>query len=118
MGLISAVIIVFGLAIGILVIYALASMNIDDREREIAVLKVLGYYDYEGALYTSRELLLITVFVAMLGVPLAALVVYLIFKAINFASIADVNWYSYLATYLITVSSSLISCLLLSLRLR
>ena len=114
MGLISAVIIVFGLAIGILVIYALASINIDDREREITVLKVLGYYDY----YKSRELLLITVFVAMLGVPLEALVVYLIFKAINFASIVDVNWYSYLATYLITVSSSLISCLLLSLRLR
>ena len=113
MGLISAVIIVFGLAIGILVIYALASMNIDDREREIAVLKVLGYYDYEGALYTSRELLLITVFAAMLGVPLAALAVYLIFKAINFASITDVNWYSYLATSLITVSTSLISCLLL-----
>ena len=57
--------------------------------------------------------LLITVFAAMLGVPLAALVVYLIFKAINFASITDVNWYSYLATYLITVSTSLISCLLL-----
>ncbi len=113
MGSISAVIIVFGLAIGILVIYALASMNIDDREREIAVLKVLGYYDYEGALYTSRELLLITVFAAMLGIPIGALVVYLVFKAVKFASISDVNWYSYVLTYAITVLSSLISCLLL-----
>lgn len=113
MGIVSFVIIIFGLAIGILVIYALASMNIDDRVREIAVLKVLGYYDYEGALYTSRELLLVTIFAALLGIPIGAGVIYVIFKAINFASITDVKWYSYVSTYGITVVASLLSCFLL-----
>ena len=113
MGLISLVIIIIGLAIGILVIYALASMNIDDREREIAVLKVLGYYDVESALYASRELVFITLVAGLIGIPVGTLVVYVVFTTIDFAKLSDVQWYSYLATYLITSLSSLISSFLL-----
>ena len=113
MGLISLVIIIIGLAIGILVIYALASMNIDDREREIAVLKVLGYYDTESALYASRELVFITLVAGLIGIPIGTLVVYVVFTTIDFAKLSDVQWYSYVSTYAITSLSSLISSFLL-----
>ena len=46
-------------------------MNIDEREREIAVLKVLGYSDIKCALYTSRELIMITLVAGLIGIPIA-----------------------------------------------
>ena len=113
MGLISLVVIIIGLSIGILVIYALASMNIDDREREIAVLKVLGYHDVESALYASRELVFITLAAGLIGIPVGTLVVYVVFTTIDFAKLSDVQWYSYVSTYAITSLSSLISSFLL-----
>jgi len=112
-GLISTVIILFGLAMSILVIYALASMNIDDRVREIAVLKVLGYRNTESAMYACRELFFITVVAAIIGLPIATLIIALIFSSLKFARIEDVKWYSYVASYVITVSSSIISSLML-----
>ena len=113
MGTLSTVVVLFGLVMSVLVIYALASMNIDERVREIAVLKVLGYHDNESALYACRELFLITLVAAMIGLPIAILVTYGIFSTLQFAELSAINWYSYILSYIIVVSSSVISSLML-----
>ena len=113
MGTLSTVVVLFGLLMSVLVIYALASMNIDERVREIAVLKVLGYHDTESALYACRELFFITVVVGLIGIPIAIGVTSSIFSILEFAKLSAVKWYSYVLTYVIVVSSSIISSLML-----
>ena len=113
MGTLSTIVVLFGLFMSVLVIYALASMNIDERVREIAVLKVLGYHDNESALYACRELFFITVVAALIGIPVAVGVTAMIFNTLEFANLSAVKWYSYVLSYVIVVSSSIISSLML-----
>ena len=113
MGTLSTIVVLFGLFMSVLVIYALASMNIDERVREIAVLKVLGYHDNESALYACRELFFITVVAALIGIPVAVGVTSMIFNTLEFANLSAVKWYSYVLSYVIVVSSSIISSLML-----
>ena len=113
MTVLSTVVISFGLFMSILVIYALTSMNIDERQREIAVLKVLGYHNNESAMYACRELIFITVVAALIGMPVAIFVTDRIFSTLLFAELTSVKWYSYVLTYVIVVIASIISSLLL-----
>ena len=54
-------------------IYNLININITERLREIATVKVLGFYRSEAAVYVLRENLLLTLLGALLGVPLGIL---------------------------------------------
>lgn len=105
MGSISAVIILFAIAISITVIYSLANMNIEDRKREIATLKVLGYRDFECSMYCFRELVFICMTGAVLSLPFAAGFLAWLFTFLGFGTIGDVRWYSYLASILMVFVS-------------
>ena len=50
------------------VLYNLNSINITERRRELATLKVLGFYDTEVATYVYKENLLLTLLGILLGV--------------------------------------------------
>ncbi len=52
------------------VLYTLTSINIAERFREIATLKVLGFYDRESAAYVFRESYILTVIGIGLGMAL------------------------------------------------
>lgn len=112
-GFISLIIVLYGMVLSALIIYALSSMNIDQREREIAVLKVLGYKDIECSLFISRELILITVFAGAIGIPVSMLAAYGAFSFLDFGSIWNIHWYTYILTYAIIIVTSLISSLIL-----
>ena len=112
-GFISMVIVLYGIAISSLVIYALSSMNIDERVREIAVLKVLGYTDMECALFIFREILMITIVAGLLGIPVSMGAAQVAFTFLGFGSLKSIQWTTYVFTYVIILVSSLISCLLL-----
>ena len=62
--------IVCAAALAFVVIYNLTNINIQERLREIATVKVLGFYDGESALYVLRENLLLTLLGAAAGIPL------------------------------------------------
>ena len=98
MGLISAVIIAFALLMSAPVLYALASMNVADRKRELATLKVLGYSDGQCLNYTFREVFMISVLAVLLGLPISALIIHFVLNYLAFGSLKDVQWWSYLAT--------------------
>jgi len=52
------------------VLFCLTGINIDERKREIATLKVLGFFDGEAAAYIFRENMINTVVGAIFGLGL------------------------------------------------
>ena len=69
----NLVIIVLIISAGMLafvVLYNLNTINITERQRELATLKVLGFYDPEVAVYVFRENILLTFIGAVVGVAL------------------------------------------------
>ena len=64
------VLIVSSAILALTVLYNLANVNISERKREIATLKVLGFYDKEVDSYISRESIIFTIIGIMLGLGL------------------------------------------------
>lgn len=54
-------------ALAFVVLYNLSSINITERLRELATLKVLGFYEGELAAYVNRENVFLTIFGMVLG---------------------------------------------------
>lgn len=98
---ISALIIDLALVMAITVVYALTTMNIQDRNKELATLKVLGYYEGECSMYTFREILIETIIADIFGLPISTLVTWVALDYIDFGGIEDVRWYSYLLSFLV-----------------
>lgn len=60
-------------ALAFVVLYNLTNVNISERLREIATLKVLGFYDNEVSAYIYRENLILTFIGTILGLGLGVL---------------------------------------------
>lgn len=60
-------------ALGFVVIYNLNNINIIERSREIATLKVLGFYSRETRSYVFRETIMLTVIGCIIGLGLGKL---------------------------------------------
>ncbi len=60
-------------ALAFIVLYNLTNINIGERVREIATLKVLGFYPPETSAYVFRENMVLTLIGAAVGVPLGIL---------------------------------------------
>lgn len=56
-------------ALAFIVLYNLTNINITERLKEIATIKVLGFYSGETAAYVFRENLMLTLFGAIFGLP-------------------------------------------------
>lgn len=106
MGMISLVIVLFAVLMSVVVIYSLANMNIQERVRELATLKVLGYHDIECSFYTFREMFMIVVVSCLLSLPLSYGIMYFVFGFLEFGSANDVKFLSYLYSFLIIVSTA------------
>lgn len=68
LGNIVLVLIVAAGLLAFVVLYNLSSINIMERRRELATLKVLGFYDNEVAAYIYRENIILTILGAAVGV--------------------------------------------------
>ncbi|MBQ9625217.1 MAG: ABC transporter permease, partial [Clostridia bacterium] len=66
-----AVLIIISLAIGLafVVLFTLSATNISERSRELATIKVLGFFNNEVHLYVNKETFLLTVMGIILGLP-------------------------------------------------
>ncbi|MGN6715259.1 ABC transporter permease, partial [Anaerocolumna jejuensis] len=95
----------------VIVLYNLTSINISERKREIATLKVLGFYDMETNEYIYREALLLTIISIaaglLLGIGLHRFVMGVIERE-EFVYFKSVKGLSFLWTFLITMAFSLI----------
>ena len=73
MDIVMVVLIVSAGMLAVVVLYNLNNININERRRELATLKVLGFYDGEVGAYVYRENILLTVIGAALGVVIGKL---------------------------------------------
>ena len=64
------IIILSAAALAFVVLYNLTNINITERTRELATLKVLGFYDMETTAYVYRENIFLTLFGIILGLVL------------------------------------------------
>ena len=63
-----------GSFLALVVLFTLANTNVSERVREMATLKVLGFFDREVHHYVNREMMILTVMGVILGLPLGRLV--------------------------------------------
>lgn len=110
---IASVLIIFSAILCALVIYNITNINVSERKREIATLMVLGYHDNEVTSYIYREIYIMTSIGAIIGIPLGYFFLQFVFNLINFGSIADINWWSWILAPLLTLFFSFLSTKLL-----
>ena len=94
-----------------IVLFSLSSTNISERTRELASMKVLGFYDKEVHLYVNKETLILTLIGILFGLPVGralggSLTYVLNMPSVHFA--VYVEPVSYAITALISFSFALI----------
>lgn len=94
---IAIVVIVFAGLLTAVVIYTLTNINISERNRELATLKVLGYQDKEVAGYIYREVYIDTAVGIFFGYPLSLGIMKILFGIMAVGSITSVKWFWWLA---------------------
>ena len=83
MGAVVALIVVLAGGLALVVLFTLANTNVSEREREMATLKVLGFFDKEVHHYVNREMIVLTMMGVVLGLPLGRFVGGLLTAALN-----------------------------------
>lgn len=73
LNIVVGVLIVAAGALAFIVLYNLNNININERRRELATIKVLGFYNNELTAYVYRENIILTIFGAGVGVGLGIL---------------------------------------------
>ena len=62
------IVILSAAALALVVLYNLSNINITERKRELATIRVLGFYDGEVSAYVNRENAVLTVFGILFGI--------------------------------------------------
>lgn len=108
-------------ALAFIVLYNMTSINITERVREIATLKVLGFYPSETAAYVFRENVVLTLIGAAAGVPMGIALHRYVMAQINIDMITfhvRIAWQSYLYALALCLLFALTVDLFLRFRLR
>ena len=111
LNLVTWVLIISAGLLAFVVLYNLTNVNISERRREIATIKVLGFFNPEVGIYVYRENIILTLIGGILGLGLGRLLhIYIMLTvemdAVMFGSLIKPS--SYLLSYLITIVFSLI----------
>ena len=103
---IIAVIIITAGALAFVVLVNLTQVNISERIREIATLKVLGFRNHEINSYIFKEILLLTLIGGLVGLPLGVVWHHFIMGVIDMEMIRfsnDIKLMSFIYAYVITI---------------
>jgi len=107
------VLIFSSMVLAFVVLHNLISLNIAERVREIATLKVLGFRKSEISRYILQENILLTIIAALLGLPLGVILNAYIMQTIQVENIIFpimIHPLSYLYAFLLTfMFSSLVA---------
>lgn len=110
---IAIVVVVFAGLLTAVVINTLTTINISEREREIATLMVLGYHDGEICGYIYREIYVSAFCGILLGYPVGIGLATLIFKTIGFGTVGNVSWFMWLLVPIVVFIFTLLVTLML-----
>ena len=81
------IVIILAAALAFVVLFTLATTNISERERELATIKVLGFYDREVHSYVNKETLILTGLGILLGLPVGKVFGQWLMAVLNLPSI-------------------------------
>ena len=98
-------------ALAFIVLYNLNNINITERRRELATLKLLGFYDKETAAYVFRENVVLTVLGTVLGIFLGIVLhkfVMLTVETDVYMFGRELKWYSILIGAVLTIVFSMV----------
>ena len=87
MNAVVALIIALAAGLALAVLFTLASTNISERAREIATLKVLGFYRREVHAYVHKEMLILTLVGIAVGLPLGRFIAGMLTSALRMPSL-------------------------------
>lgn len=110
---VAIIVLVFAALLNFVVIYTLTNINISERERELATLMVLGYYDNEVAGYIYREIYITSLIGILFGLPLGCLLCLFIFNVMGFGSIPGINWFVWVLAPILSVIFTVLVTLML-----
>ena len=110
---IAIIIVAFAGLLTAVVINTLTTINISEREREIATLMVLGYHDSEICGYIYREIYISTFLAILFGYPVGVGFASLVFKTIGFGTVGNVSWFMWILDPVIVLVFTLIVTLIL-----
>ena len=111
LNLVIVVLIISAGMLAFVVLYNLNTVNITERQRELATLKVLGFYDLEVAEHVYRENVLLTFIGAAVGVVLGVFLHAFIIDTVEVDTAMfgrNINFSSYMYSLLFTILFSLI----------
>lgn len=114
LGSLNLVIIVLIISAGMLafvVLYNLNTVNIAERKRELATLKVLGFYNQEVGAYVYRENIILTFIGALVGVGLGRVLHLFIIETVEVDNAMfgrNINLPSYMYSLLLTIVFSML----------
>lgn len=106
---INSIIVVLIVCAGLLafvVLYNLTNINITEREKEIATIKVLGFYDGEVSAYIYRETILLTLIGTAVGLVLGMALHQFVIRTAEVDMVMfgrTVYWLSYVWSALLTI---------------
>ena len=115
MSAVVALIIALAGGLALVVLFTLANTNVSERVREMATLKVLGFYDREVHRYVNKEMLILAGMGIVVGLPLGRAVGGLLTAALNMPALyfeVSVHWYSYVIAAAATMAFALLVQLL------
>lgn len=121
MDLVTVVLIVSAGALALVVLYNLTSVNITERIREIATLKVLGFYDGEVSAYVFRENIVLSLIGGLVGLGLGTALCMFVIETAEIDEVMfgrTIHPLSFLWAFLVTAAFSLLVNLLMSRVLR
>ncbi len=93
-------------ALAFVVVYNLNNININERRRELATIKVLGFYNNEMAAYVYRENIILTLIGAILGIFLGIALHHYVIITVEIDMMMfgrNINPTSYLYCFLLTL---------------
>ncbi len=77
------VLIVSAAALAFVVLFSLTNINIDERVRELATLKVLGFTDFETSMHIYRENVVITAMGVLLGLGMGVALTFYVLSTVE-----------------------------------
>lgn len=103
---VTIILIISAALLAFVVLYNLSSVNISERLRELATIKVLGFYDEEVTNYVHKETVILTIMGSILGLIFGSILTYYVIKVAEtdlFMFSFNISPISYILAFVITI---------------
>ncbi len=101
-------------ALALIVLYNLTNINIGEREKELATLKVLGFYNKEVSSYIFKEVYLLSFIGSLVGLVMGVVLHIFVIRTVE-VDMAMFGRQIYLPSYLYAIAITLVFTVLVSL---